>query len=88
MRRQEAKGGAAVLTRRIQLLEADLLRSEERFATATQKLTEVSHAADESEGMRNVLDDGTVEKLLSIEKRNNLKSLEVSKEKASQKEET
>ena len=39
----------AALNRRIQLLEEDLERSEERLATATQKLAEASHAADESE---------------------------------------
>ena len=37
------------MNRRIQLLEEDLERSEERLATATQKLAEASHAADESE---------------------------------------
>lgn len=39
----------AALNRRIQLLEEDLERSEERLAIATQKLAEASHAADESE---------------------------------------
>merc|ERR1711862_646900 len=32
-------------------------RSEERLATATQKLAEASHAADESERMRKVLEN-------------------------------
>jgi len=49
MRREEAEGEVAALNRRIQLLEEDLERSEERLATATQKLAEASHAADESE---------------------------------------
>jgi hypothetical protein len=45
----QAEGEVAALNRRIQLLEEDLERSEERLATATQKLSEASHAADESE---------------------------------------
>merc|ERR1712079_855320 len=44
-RREEAEGEVAALNRRIQLLEEDLERSEERLATATQKLAEASHAA-------------------------------------------
>ena len=39
----------SALGRRIQLLEEDLERSEERLATATTKLAEASHSADESE---------------------------------------
>ena len=39
----------SALGRRIQLLEEDLERSEERLATATTKLVEASHSADESE---------------------------------------
>ena len=45
----QAEGEVAALNRRIQLLEEDLERSEERLATATQKLAGASHAADESE---------------------------------------
>lgn len=45
----QAEGEVAALNRRIQLLEEDLERSEERLAIATQKLAEASHAADESE---------------------------------------
>jgi len=37
------------LNRRIQLLEEDLERSEERLGSATAKLSEASQAADESE---------------------------------------
>merc|ERR1719490_713855 len=55
-RREEAEGEVAALNRRIQLLEEDLERSEERLATATQKLAEASHAADESERIRKVLE--------------------------------
>merc|ERR1712172_457196 len=40
-RREEAEGEVAALNRRIQLLEEDQERSEERLATATQKLAEV-----------------------------------------------
>merc|ERR1712002_340517 len=57
MRREEAEGEVAALNRRIQLLEEDLERSEERLATATQKLAEASHAADESERIRKVLEN-------------------------------
>merc|ERR1712243_293173 len=54
---QNAEGEVAALNRRIQLLEEDLERSEERLATATQKLAEASHAADESVRMRKVLEN-------------------------------
>lgn len=37
------------MNRRIQLLEEDLERSEERLGAATSKLSEASQAADESE---------------------------------------
>merc|ERR1712072_1426720 len=56
-RREEAEGEVAALNRRIQLLEEDLERSEERLATATQKLAEASHAADESERIRKALEN-------------------------------
>lgn len=46
---QQAESEVAALNRRIQLLEEDLERSEERLATATAKLSEASQAADESE---------------------------------------
>merc|ERR1711877_26778 len=39
------------------LLDEDLERSEERLATATQKLAEASHAADESERIRKALEN-------------------------------
>ena len=45
----KAEGEVAALNRRIQLLEEDLERSEERLNTATTKLAEASQAADESE---------------------------------------
>jgi len=45
----QAESEVAALNRRIQLLEEDLERSEERLATATTKLAEASQAADESE---------------------------------------
>ncbi|KAK7073368.1 Tropomyosin [Halocaridina rubra] len=48
-RREAAEGEVAALNRRIQLLEEDLERSEERLNTATTKLAEASQAADESE---------------------------------------
>merc|ERR1712121_568010 len=57
MRREEAEGEVAALNRRIALLEEDLERSEERLATATQKLAEASHAADESERIRKALEN-------------------------------
>jgi len=46
---KRAEGEVAALNRRIQLLEEDLERSEERLNTATTKLAEASQAADESE---------------------------------------
>jgi len=46
---KQAEGEVAALNRRIQLLEEDLERSEERLAVATQKLSEASTAADDSE---------------------------------------
>ena len=55
----QAEGEVAALNRRIQLLEEDLERSEERLATATQKLAEASHAADESERIRKALETKT-----------------------------
>uniref|UniRef100_T1JFS6 Tropomyosin n=1 Tax=Strigamia maritima TaxID=126957 RepID=T1JFS6_STRMM len=54
---KRAEGEVAALNRRIQLLEEDLERSEERLKIATQKLEEASHAADESERMRKVLEN-------------------------------
>lgn len=45
----QAESEVAALNRRIQLLEEDLERSEERLSTATAKLAEASQAADESE---------------------------------------
>lgn len=45
----QAESEVAALNRRIQLLEEDLERSEERLGSATAKLSEASQAADESE---------------------------------------
>ena len=56
----QAEGEVAALNRRIQLLEEDLERSEERLATATQKLAEASHAADESERSVNTFNISTL----------------------------
>nr|UEK51453.1 tropomyosin-like protein 1 [Parasacculina yatsui] len=55
--RCEAEGEVSASGRRIQLLEEDLERSEDRLATATTKLAEASHSADESERMRKVLEN-------------------------------
>ena len=55
--RECQEGEVAALNRRIQLLEEDLERGEERLATATQKLAEASHAADESERIRKALEN-------------------------------
>ncbi|XP_044262302.1 tropomyosin-2 isoform X9 [Tribolium madens] len=54
---KRAESEVAALNRRIQLLEEDLERSEERLATATAKLAEASAAADESERQRKVLEN-------------------------------
>lgn len=45
----QAESEVQALNRRIQLLEEDLERSEERLGSATAKLSEASQAADESE---------------------------------------
>ncbi|XP_006617904.1 tropomyosin alpha-3 chain isoform X13 [Apis dorsata] len=54
---KRAESEVAALNRRIQLLEEDLERSEERLATATAKLAEASQAADESERARKILEN-------------------------------
>ncbi|GAB0088153.1 hypothetical protein DMENIID0001_025370 [Sergentomyia squamirostris] len=54
---KRAESEVAALNRRIQLLEEDLERSEERLASATAKLSEASQAADESERARKILEN-------------------------------
>ncbi|XP_058447240.1 uncharacterized protein LOC131427772 isoform X12 [Malaya genurostris] len=54
---KRAESEVAALNRRIQLLEEDLERSEERLASATAKLSEASAAADESERARKILEN-------------------------------
>lgn len=44
----QAESEVAALNRKVQLIEEDLERSEERLNTATAKLAEASQAADES----------------------------------------
>ncbi|XP_055676782.1 myosin heavy chain isoform X5 [Lutzomyia longipalpis] len=56
---KRAESEVAALNRRIQLLEEDLERSEERLASATAKLAEASQAADESERIRKALENRT-----------------------------
>ncbi|XP_063434808.1 tropomyosin isoform X4 [Mytilus trossulus] len=57
------------LTRKISMLEEDIMKSEERYITAASKLEEASKAADESERGRRALenktflDDGRIEQL-------------------------
>ncbi|XP_021953001.1 tropomyosin isoform X4 [Folsomia candida] len=57
---KRAEAEVAALNRRIQLLEEDLERSEERLNTATTKLAQASQAADESERMRKVLENRAI----------------------------
>merc|ERR1712038_820510 len=52
-----AEGEVAALNRRIQMLEEDLEKSEERLLTATQKLDQASTAADDSQRMCKVLEN-------------------------------
>ncbi|EDX12847.1 GD19006 [Drosophila simulans] len=54
---KRAESEVAALNRRIQLLEEDLERSEERLGSATAKLSEASQAADESERARKILEN-------------------------------
>ncbi|XP_052101729.1 tropomyosin isoform X12 [Mytilus californianus] len=48
------------LTRKISMLEEDIMKSEERYTTAAGKLEEASKAADESERGRKVLESRSV----------------------------
>ncbi|XP_076104495.1 uncharacterized protein LOC143073090 isoform X19 [Mytilus galloprovincialis] len=48
------------LTRKISMLEEDIMKSEERYTTAASKLEEASKAADESERGRKVLESRSV----------------------------
>ncbi|XP_063434805.1 tropomyosin isoform X1 [Mytilus trossulus] len=48
------------LTRKISMLEEDIMKSEERYITAASKLEEASKAADESERGRKVLESRSV----------------------------
>ncbi|KRZ72269.1 Tropomyosin [Trichinella papuae] len=54
---KQAEAEVAALNRRIQLLEEDLTRAEERLKIATEKLEEASKAADESERVRKALEN-------------------------------
>ncbi|KRF83170.1 uncharacterized protein Dvir_GJ23210, isoform E [Drosophila virilis] len=56
---KRAESEVLALNRRIQLLEEDLERSEERLGSATAKLSEASQAADESERIRKALENRT-----------------------------
>ena len=47
------------LLRRIQLIEDDLEKSDERLRTTTQKLAEAHQAADESDRVRKTLENKT-----------------------------
>ncbi|XP_076104483.1 uncharacterized protein LOC143073090 isoform X7 [Mytilus galloprovincialis] len=59
------------LTRKISMLEEDIMKSEERYTTAASKLEEASKAADESERNRKVLENlncGNDERIDQLEK--------------------
>lgn len=61
MNELQAESEVAALNRRIQLLEEDLERSEERLGSATAKLSEASQAADESERLVSAFDANCIE---------------------------
>lgn len=62
----QAESEVAALNRRIQLLEEDLERSEERLSTATAKLAEASQAADESERSEITKHQQIIEKYINM----------------------
>merc|ERR1712141_775392 len=90
---QNAEGEVAALNRRVASLEEDLETSEERLLTATQKLDLAATAGDDSDLDRAEERADTGEtKIIELEEElrvvgANLKSLEVSEEKANQREE-
>merc|ERR1712213_218955 len=82
------------LNRRVQELEEDLETTETKFVLASQKLDKAATTADDSDRMKKVLENRAAEdekKLIRLEEElkvvaNNLKSLEVSEDKANQRE--
>merc|ERR1711874_654683 len=82
------------LNRRVQELEEDLETTETKFVQASQKLDKAATTADDSDRMKKVLENRAAEdekKLVRLAEElkvvaNNLKSLEVSEDKANQRE--
>merc|ERR1712088_913129 len=57
LRAERAEEEVRELQKKMQQLENDLDQTQEKLMTATQRLAEASHAADESERMRKVLEN-------------------------------
>merc|ERR1712173_560412 len=84
----------AALNRRVQGIEGDLETCEDKLLLASQKLDKAATAADDSDRMRKVLESRAIQdedRMAKLEEElrvvaNNLKSLEVSEEKANQRE--
>merc|ERR1712106_281051 len=86
------------LNRRVQELEEDLETTETKFVLASQKLDKAATTADDSDRMKKVLENRAADdekKLIRLAEEleeelkvvaNNLKSLEVSEDKANQRE--
>jgi len=57
MRREDVESEVAALNKRVRLLEEDYGRSKERLTTATAKLADTAKVADESERIREALEN-------------------------------
>merc|ERR1711941_94035 len=81
-----AEGEVAALNRRIQMLEEDLEKSEDRLQIASQKLGEASTAADDNSRMCKVLENKSLQDETRMETlENNLKDARILAEEADKK---